>query len=135
MFIYQHFVNIEFYFEETQKIAAASISAAVINIGLNYLLLPLYGYLISGYVVLISYLIFAVVHYFMCKKICIKNNCPTDLINVKVVLLILAVFALLAILLTFGYKMPLIKYVFILLVGAMMYYKMAYLYHVYKEMK
>lgn len=132
MFIYQHFVNIEFYFEETKKIAAASIGAAVVNIGLNYLLLPIFGYLIAGYVVLASYLIFAVVHYFMCKKICIENNCPTDLVNVKVVLIILAVFSLLAILLTFGYKMPLIKYVFILAVGAMVYYKREYLYIIYK---
>lgn len=135
MFVYQHFVNIEFYFEETKRIAAASIGAAVVNIGLNYLLLPVLGYLIAGYVVLTSYLIFAVVHYFMCKKICIENNCPTDLVNVKVVLIILAVFSLLAILLTFGYKMPLIKYVFILAVGAMVYYKREYLYCVYKGMK
>lgn len=71
----------------------------------------------------------------MCKKICIENNCPTDLVNVKVVLIILAVFSLLAILLTFGYKMPLIKYVFILAVGAMVYYKREYLYCVYKGMK
>lgn len=109
--------------------------AAIINIILNYLLLPIFGYLIAGYVVLASYLIFAVVHYFMCKKICIENVCPTDLVNVKIVLLILAVFALLAILLTFGYKMPLIKYVFILVVGAMVYDKREYLYRVFKEMK
>lgn len=135
MFVYQHFVNIEFYFEETKRIAAASIGAAVVNMVLNYLLLPVFGYLIAGYVVLASYLIFAVVHYFMCKKICIENDCPTDLVNVKIVLLILAVFALLAILLTFGYQMPLIKCVFILAVGPMVYYKREYLYRVYKEMK
>lgn len=135
MFVYQHFVNIEFYFEETKRIAAASIGAAVVNMVLNYLLLPVFGYLIAGYVVLASYLIFAVVHYFMCKKICIENDCPTDLVNIKIVLLILAVFALLAILLTFGYKMPLIKYVFILAVGVMVYYKREYLYCVYKGMK
>ena len=126
------FTNIEFYFEETKRIAAASIGAAVVNMVLNYLLLPVFGYLIAGYVVLASYLIFAVIHYFMCKKICIKNNCPTNLVNVKVVLLIFAVFALLAILLTFGYEMPLIKYVFILIIGVIIYCKREYLYIIYK---
>lgn len=135
MFIYQHFVNIEFYFEETKKIAAASIGAAVVNIGLNYLLLPIFGYLIAGYVVLASYLIFAVVHYFMCKKICIENNCPIDLVNLKVVLLILIIFALLAVLLTFGYVVPLIKYIFIFITGVIMYYKRGFLYVMYKGMK
>lgn len=135
MFIYQHFVNIEFYFEETKKIAAASIGAAVVNIVLNHLLLPVYGYLISGYVVLISYLVFAVVHYVMCKKICIKNECPTGLVHIKIILVIMIVFSLLALLLTIGYEMPLIKYVFILIVGVIAYYKREYLGCVYKGMK
>lgn len=132
MFVYQHFVNIEFYFEETNRIALASIGAAILNITLNYLLLPEFGYFITGYIMLISYIIFALVHYFMCKTICLKNNCQNILLNVKIILTIFLLFSILAAILTFTYHIPFLKYVFALTICVISYYNHKYLFKIFK---
>lgn len=133
MFVYQHYVNIEFYFEETKKIAIASIGAAILNILLNYFLLPIFGYFITGYTILLSYIIFALIHYFMYKRICIKNNCPTNLVNIKIILSILLLFFILAVLLTLGYHIPFLKYIFALIICAIASYNYKYLYNIFKS--
>lgn len=110
MSFYQHFVNIEFYYEESKSTAMASIGAALLNIFLNYLLIPILGYMAAGYTTLISYLVFAFTHYkFMCK-VCQKYNCPLDIIDIKTMLFILLIFFAIAAIMTIGYFIPLIRY-------------------------
>ena len=47
MFLYNLFANIEFYFEENKFIMVASVLGALLNIGLNYYLIPLFGYIVA----------------------------------------------------------------------------------------
>lgn len=49
MFFYQHFVNVEFYYEESRITSVASIGSAILNVLLNYALIPKFGYLAAGY--------------------------------------------------------------------------------------
>ena len=72
IFFYQHFVNVEFYFEESKMTSYASAGAALMNIGLNFLLIPVFGYLAAGYTTLASYMLFAVIHYIFMKKVCVS---------------------------------------------------------------
>ena len=55
-------------------IMIASLIAALVNVGLNALFIPLYGFVAAGYTTLISYIIFCVLHYFMYKKILLDNK-------------------------------------------------------------
>lgn len=73
-FYTQLFINIEFYFEEKNYLVAGSILSALVNIILNFLLIPKVGYIVAGYTTLISYLIFCLMNYFCMKKACQKNN-------------------------------------------------------------
>ncbi len=69
-FAYSMFASFEFYFEKTRWIAAATVLAAVFNIGSNYVFIKLFGYYAAGYTTLASYFFYTLFHYFGMKKIC-----------------------------------------------------------------
>ncbi|MBU3806545.1 MAG: oligosaccharide flippase family protein [Candidatus Fournierella pullistercoris] len=135
MFFYQHFVNIEFYFEDSKMIAIASIGSALLNVALNYLLIPVAGYLIAGYTTLLSYLVFAFAHYVFMRRICKKNGCPVEIVNIRQMCLIMLVFFILMGILTFGYTVVLVRYGFILIVLATAVVKRNFIVQKIKELK
>ena len=110
MFFYQHFVNVEFYFEESKITSFASIGAAVLNIALNYLLIPVFGYLAAGYTTLISYMVFAVIHYIFMRIVCRKNQCSDSIFDIKKMLLIMLVFGGITAVMAVGDKITWIRY-------------------------
>lgn len=72
MFIYQQYVNILFFYKNTRIIMLISIISAILNSALNYFFIPIYGYISSGYIAIISYfivgLLFLKAMLFVCKK-------------------------------------------------------------------
>ena len=109
MYFYQHFVNVEFYFEESRLIAVASIGAAISNVGLNYIFIPKFGYLAAGYTTLASYSIFAVCHYIFMRLVCRKKEYEEKLMSVWQMLIILIIFFAASAVLMVGYYYPLIR--------------------------
>lgn len=73
-FVYQVFANIEFYYKKTIYIISASIVAATVNMVLNYLFIPQYGFLAAAYTTLICYLLFGFFHYFCARFVARKEN-------------------------------------------------------------
>lgn len=69
IFLYSLYADIEFYYEKTGYVMVASFSGAVINVVLNLIFIPCFGYLTAGFTTLISYIIVAIIHYFFMKKI------------------------------------------------------------------
>lgn len=116
MFFYQHFVNVEFYYEESRITSVASIGSAILNVLLNYALIPKFGYLAAGYTTLFSYLVFAIVHYVFMRIVCKRNQCPTDLFDMKGMLFIMSGFACLAVILALGYQYIVIRICVILVI-------------------
>lgn len=47
-----------FYFEENSYLVKGSILSAVLNIVLNFILIPVFGYVVAGYTTLFSYIVF-----------------------------------------------------------------------------
>ncbi|CZR10747.1 Membrane protein involved in the export of O-antigen and teichoic acid [Trichococcus flocculiformis] len=68
-FLYSLPVNVEFYEKKTQYIAFGTMSSAAMNIILNYIFIPMYGYMAAGYTTVISYFLLFIFHYFLAKKI------------------------------------------------------------------
>jgi len=62
IFAYTLYVNIEHYHKKTRGITLNTVIAAVINITLNYLLIPKLGYSAAAFTTLISYLIALLLH-------------------------------------------------------------------------
>jgi Membrane protein involved in the export of O-antigen and teichoic acid len=63
------FANIIFYYKKPKYVMVASVVSAVINILLNYLFIPIYGYVAAGYTTLFSYIIQVIIDYLAMKKI------------------------------------------------------------------
>lgn len=72
-FIYGLYVNIEQYEKKTVGMAAATISAAVLNIVLDIVFLPRFGYISAAYATVISYIWLLLVHMRLVFKLGFKN--------------------------------------------------------------
>lgn len=92
LFYAQMFINVEFYFEEKKKLVGASIAAAVINIVLNFFLIPIFGYYAAGYTTLFSYLVFAFSNYGAMKKVLAEQNQKNDAFHMKGLIFIFIAF-------------------------------------------
>ncbi len=79
-FVYTLYVNVEIYYEQSKAIAAGTCGAAIINIVLNYLLLPKFGYAVAAYTTLFSYLLLLILHYIICTFVLKKRIFDTPAI-------------------------------------------------------
>ncbi len=61
-FLYYLPAAVEYYKERTTYIAIATVLAAGINILLNYLFIPLYGYIAAAYTTIITYILYFLFH-------------------------------------------------------------------------
>ena len=73
-FLYNMFSIVGFYYEKTKRIMFVSIFGAVLNLILNFFLIPKFGYVAAAYTTLASYLFFALFHYLNMRSIAKKNN-------------------------------------------------------------
>jgi len=81
-FLYTIVANIEFYYEKNKFAMKISVACAVVNVVLNYLLIPIYGYVAAAYTTLFSYMVFAVGHIIYVNRL-LKRNEQYEGINSK----------------------------------------------------
>ncbi|MGB3161832.1 MAG: oligosaccharide flippase family protein [Carnobacterium sp.] len=79
-FLYSLPVNVEFFEKKTSYIAIGTIASALINIVLNIIFIPKYGYIAAGYTTVIAYFFLFIFHYFLAKKIMKKQLFDTKMI-------------------------------------------------------
>lgn len=72
-FMYTLYANIEFYFEKAKFSMYISMVGAILNMGLNYIGIRMFGYIAAAYTTLICYLVFAIGHYLYTIN-CIKKS-------------------------------------------------------------
>lgn len=111
MFIYQQIINIHFYFGKTKIIFVASIIAASINLILNYIFINMYGYIAAGYTTLASYSVILILYIITMIMISKNNNIDyKDYYNIPLLFFILFTSEVLAVIITFLYPYPFIRY-------------------------
>lgn len=62
--LFNLFANLEFYYKKTIYVMVASTTAAALNIILNWLFIPIFGYQAAAYTTLTCYCIYALMHAF-----------------------------------------------------------------------
>lgn len=72
-YMYTQYVNIEMNMKRTEIIAISTMAAAGLNIVLNIIFIPLYGYEAAAYTTLIGYFTLFAIHYFNTKVIFNRN--------------------------------------------------------------
>lgn len=117
LFYCQLFINVEFYYEEKNLLVWGSIGSAVLNIALNALLIPRFGFVAAGYTTLFSYILFALANYFT-MKVAVKRQGETmDAFDLKALILLFIGFAALAFAAMALYNLPVVRYI---IVGAVL---------------
>ncbi|XME02207.1 lipopolysaccharide biosynthesis protein [Lachnospiraceae bacterium C1.1] len=69
IFMYSLYVNIEHYHKRTMYIMFNTVLAAIINICLNYIFVPQYGYVAAACTTIFSYIVAFVLHFSYAKKL------------------------------------------------------------------
>lgn len=134
-FCYDLFCTIEFYYGATQYVMFASVVGAVLNIILNAISIPIYGYIAAAYTTLVCYIVFMLMHYIFMKKVLKENGIYENIYNVKFISIISIVLMVLCFACMSVYEMDGIRYSIIILLFIGVVIKRKELMRIIKEMK
>lgn len=68
-FLYTVLANIEFYYGKNKFAMKLSLAGALVNVVLNYVMIPRFGFVAAAYTTMLSYIIFAAGHLFYVNRI------------------------------------------------------------------
>jgi len=118
-FCYSLLVSVEFYYSATTYVMMASLVVSIVKIILNYIAIPIFGYLSAGYTDLLCYILFMVFHYVFILIILKKHgidNCIFDMRFITASIFVLLGIMLLCLLL---YRQDFIRYAIIIILLAL----------------
>lgn len=110
LFYSQLFINVQFFYEEKTMLVWGSVGAALLNVVLNWLLIPRFGYIAAGYTTLVSYIAFAVANYFTMSVVLKRQNKKNEAYDIRALAVIFLVFLALAFLAMALYRQPVIRF-------------------------
>lgn len=124
IFLYNVFCNIEYYYEYNKMSMFVSVGGALLNLLLNWIFIPRYGFVAAGYTTMFSYAAFLMAHYIFVAWIS-KRKVGSQIISGKLLWGEIVLFALAAIALSCLYPYRLLRYSIILLalLGMLLYRK------------
>ncbi|MDF2820336.1 MAG: polysaccharide biosynthesis protein [Clostridiales bacterium] len=93
-FLYTIPAQLEYYKKKTGLIAISTIIAGIVNIVLNMLLIPKYGYIAAAYTTLISYILNFVFHMIVSKRI--SEYWPFDIKVISLNIIIVIIFSIIS---------------------------------------
>lgn len=74
IFSYNIFSTVFFYYRKSKLMMGISFLIACLNLLLNYLLIPRWGYIVAGYTTMISYIVFAITYCVMSSRLLVYNQ-------------------------------------------------------------
>ena len=70
---YTFLYDLEFFVKRTKIVAVASVIAAGLNVAMNFIFIPRFGFVAAAYTTLTSYFVLFVINYAFCIKINVRN--------------------------------------------------------------
>lgn len=110
-FLASLFGNIEFYYKKNIFVTIATSCAAILNIILNAIFIPRYGFIAAGYTTAVGYFILVIAHYIFMSKIQ-----PEKIYDSKMLVIITSIVVILTFAIIFLYNYIIIRYALIFLV-------------------
>ncbi len=122
IFFYSMMSNLEYFYKKTSLIATASVVAAVLNIALNLVFIPAFGYKAAAWTTLASYMALAFMHWAFSARIC-RKELGYQVYSVRY--LALSVVVVLAVTLCMGavYGMVLVRYAALAVIAVCLFVK------------
>lgn len=111
-FVSSLFGNIEFFYKKNLFVTIATSCAAILNIVLNAIFIPKYGFIAAGYTTAVGYIVLASAHYVFMKKIQTQQIYYPKILFLISFLLLILIFAV-----TMLYNYMWVRYMIILIVG------------------
>ncbi len=105
-FLYTLYVNVEQYKKKTVGMAFVSVGAAALNVGLNAIFIPKYGYNAAAYTTLAGYLFLLIAHMILVHKLKLG-----DIYDNKYILCLIFVMMLITVGVNFLYSSSVIRYI------------------------
>lgn len=68
-FVYTQYIIIEMHLKKTKYVSLGTGIAAVINLALNYICIPKFGYIAAAYTTLVSYLVLLIIHHVITRMV------------------------------------------------------------------
>lgn len=113
MFLFNLFANIEYYFEKTKFVACASVGSAVLNVILNIIFIPKFGYIAAGYTTLVCYIIYSLGHYIFMRIICCKMLDGRKVYDTTAITGITVISIVVSFFIMKFYEQPIVRYIIV----------------------
>lgn len=136
IFIYSMFSTIEYYYEKTGLIAIATTGSAILNLGLNYFGIKIFGYYAAGYTTLICYICLSICHYILYRKV-IKEKLSQlgNVYDIKLMIIVGSIILAIVIIMAIIYKYMLIRYTIIFIIIVFLIVKKNYIINIMKSFR
>ncbi len=104
-FVYDLYASVEFYFGATKYVMYASAAGAVLNIVLNSIFIPIFGFIAAAYTTLACYIVFMLMHFMFSLRVLGEQKITEAIYDNRIVFILsVAVFIIcLASMLTFNH--------------------------------
>lgn len=113
--VYSLYMRVELYFKQTKFSMVATTIAAILNIVLNFLFIPVFGFIAAGFTTMVSYLVLYVLHYFN-----VRNSGYSYIFDNRAIALISLITVLGTIGITFSYQFLFARIALIIILGALL---------------
>lgn len=133
--MYNLFSNVEFYYSVRRYVTIGSISAAFLNLVLNYIFIQKYGYYAAGYTTLFCYIVYGLSHLWFANSVAKKHLGDMEVFDKKTVLFLSAFIVGVSVLQGFLYSHVILRYALILIVAVIMIWKRKFILAEFKKMK
>ena len=111
---YFMYANIVYFYKRPKYVMIASVVSTILNLILNFLFIPMFGYIAAGYTTLFCYMIQALIDYFAMRKVA-----PQPVYNMKYILILSIAVTIIALLSNIVYDSIVIRYIIIAIILVM----------------
>lgn len=102
---------------------------------LNYLFIPVFGYIAAAYTTLISYILFSGFHYLFMRKLVKSKIGEIKIYNIKFIFMLAIIFMAFSAIIMCLYNYPIVRFLFILFLMFIAILKRAAILNMFKSLK
>ncbi|MCR5213897.1 MAG: oligosaccharide flippase family protein [Eubacterium sp.] len=137
IFLYNLLAIPQFYYEKTKFMLFASIFAAIMNLGLNWIFIGMFGYVAAGYTTLACYIIYSIGHYIISTNLMKKENSEMadEIFDKKIIFILSFVTVVLGVACNFIFDYIILRYTILLICFVIAFIKRKQIIGLVKEIK
>ena len=134
-FLYMLFASVEMYYGENRGISLISVLCSAVNIVLNFAGIQVFGYYAAGWVNLFSYMLLALLHYLLMRRICRVHHIAGGILDERFLAVVSAGIFLMSFAVMALYRLGNVRYLVLLLIIAAVCFSRKKLYRLLRQIR